>query len=307
MHNMENELKIATMIISSDTYPAIRNSKMQKKLFLNGPFNKDLTFWYKAGTQKSLNGDKFKLLKNDLLIDTSDSTLNMGMKTLLALEWLERNCDYDFIVRPTPSSYINYKNLEIFIKTNLLDYKYVYAGKLQNTKDKEKKSIDFISGSTLILNKASVQKVIENKSKWDHSYWDDVALSIIMRELKIEYQNTERFDVTGNPLNQKIPTTYYQYRCRADNHYGYPRYLEALNLNIVHKLSNRQNLNSLSRISLNLFYKISKFFYVYQFGWKSYEFIRKFLKTILPKNIYSGIKRILTNKIENFKNVRFKY
>ena len=40
----------------------------------------------------------------------------MGMKTLLAFEWLEQNYDYDFVVGVTPSSYINYNNLENFIK-----------------------------------------------------------------------------------------------------------------------------------------------------------------------------------------------
>ena len=41
----------------------------------------------------------------------------MGMKTLLAFEWLEQNYEYDFVVRPTPSSYINHDNLVNFIKT----------------------------------------------------------------------------------------------------------------------------------------------------------------------------------------------
>ena len=50
---MVNDLKIATMVISSNTYPAVRNSKMQKNLFLNGSFSNNLTFWYKAGDQKN--------------------------------------------------------------------------------------------------------------------------------------------------------------------------------------------------------------------------------------------------------------
>ena len=304
---MVNDLKIATMVISSNTYPAVRNSKMQKKLFLNGSFSNNLTFWYQAGDQKQLNGNKFNLIENDLFIDTSDSTLNMGMKTLLAFEWLEQNYEYDFVVRPTPSSYINHDNLVNFIKSNLLDDKYIYAGKLQSTNNKYKEPIDFISGSTFILNRASVQRILENKNKWDHSYWDDVALSILMSDLNIEYQEAERFDVTGNPLKQNIPTSFYQYRCRADNHYGYPRYLESINLKLIHKISNNQKLNGVSKIFLNIFYNISKFFYIYQFGWKVYELTKKVVKKILPQFIYKNIKKIFINKIENFKNVRFKY
>ncbi len=304
---MINDFKIATMIISSNTYPAIRNSKMQKKLFLDNSFDKELTFWYKAGEKKNLNGKKFKLLGNDLLIDTSDNTRNMGMKTLLAFEWLEQNCNYDFVVRPTPSSYINYNNLENFIQRNLLNHKYIYAGKLQTTNNKQGQLIDFISGSTLILNKASINKILENKSSWDHAYWDDVALALLMKKLNIEHQDTERFEVTGNPLEQNIPTSYYQYRCRADNHYGYPRYLESVNLKIVHKLSNKQELNKFSIVILSIFYKISKFFYIYQFGWKVYEYSKKVIKKILPQSFYKILKKIFLKQIEDFKNVRFKY
>ena len=304
---MTNDLKIATLVISSNTYPAVRNSKMQKKLFFSDSFNKELTFWYKSGTKKNLEGERFMLIENDLLIDTSDNTRNMGMKTLLAFEWLEQNLDYDFVVRPTPSSYINYKNLENYINTNLTNFKYVYAGKLQSTNDKNKQPIDFVSGSTLILNKASIKKILDNKLSWDHTYWDDVALSLLMKELKIKYQETERFDVTGNPLEQNIPTSFYQYRCRADNHYGYPRYLESTNLAIIHKLSNKKKLNKISKFFLIIYYKISKFFYIYQFGWKLYSYVKKFLKKILPPQAYSYLKKVLNKKIENFKNVRFKF
>lgn len=304
---MTNDLKIATLVISSNTYPAVRNSKMQKKLFFSDSFNKELTFWYKSGTKKNLEGERFMLIENDLLIDTSDNTRNMGMKTLLAFEWLEQNLDYDFVVRPTPSSYINYKNLENYINTNLTNFKYVYAGKLQSTNDKNKQPIDFVSGSTLILNKASIKKILDNKLSWDHTYWDDVALSLLMKDLKIKYQETERFDVTGNPLEQNIPTSFYQYRCRADNHYGYPRYLESTNLAIIHKLSNKKKLNKISKFFLIIYYKISKFFYIYQFGWKLYSYVKKFLKKILPPQAYSYLKKVLNKKIENFKNVRFKF
>ena len=128
-----------------------------------------------------------------------------------------------------------------------------------------------------------------------------------MKKLNIQYQDTERFDITGNPLEQNIPTYYYQYRCRADNHYGYPRYLEAVSLKIVHKLSNEQKLNKLSMIFLNIFYKISKFFYIYQFGWKVYEYSKKVIKKLLPQSIYKKLKKIFLKQIEDFKNVRFKY
>lgn len=303
---MSNQIKIATLIISSNTYPAKRNSNAQKKIFFREGFDKNLTFWYRGGTPSELNNEKFKVHHNDLLIDTDDSTINMGLKTIMAFEWLENNVDYDFVVRPTPSSYINYKNLYRFISNNLTDNQYIYCGKVQSTNDKSGKKIDFVSGSTLILNKKSIKAIIDNKHRWDHRYWDDVALSLLMKDLNIEHQNSTRFDIKGNPFKSNYTLGFYQYRCRCDNHYGYPRYLESTSMRILHKILFQKNISNTEKILKNIYYEVSKFFYVYQFGWKMYSLMRLFIKKLLPRKFYNFLKRKFKRNIDNFKHVRFK-
>ena len=71
---MNKDINIATLIISSNTYPANRNSKAQKKLFFQQGFNPQLTYWYKAGNKKELKGKKFKVNKNRI------SNINMNAK-----------------------------------------------------------------------------------------------------------------------------------------------------------------------------------------------------------------------------------
>ena len=303
---MNKDIKIATLIISSNTYPAKRNSNTQKQIFKEEGFDQKSTFWYKSGSKAQLNGNQFRLVDNDLLINTSDSTLNMGMKTILALEWLDKNIEYEFVVRPTPSSYLNFKNLNKFINENLLSEEYVYAGKLQSTNNKFGEKIYFVSGSTLILNKKTVKAIIQNKNLWDHSYWDDVALSLLMNELGISPQKGFRFDVEGNPLKQNISLTNYQYRCRSDNHYGYPRYLETSNIKILNTILSGKNLNPVKKKALYLYYEISKKLYIYQFGWKVFKSIRFIFKLFLPVKLYKFIKNKLNKQIDNFKHVRFK-
>ena len=64
MQSMNKDINIATLIISSNTYPANRNSKAQKKLFFQQGFNPQLTYWYKAGNKKELKRKKkFKVNK----------------------------------------------------------------------------------------------------------------------------------------------------------------------------------------------------------------------------------------------------
>jgi len=303
---MKKEIKIATFVITSKTYPASRNSKMQKKLFSNRGFDNDLTIWYRGGTPAELENQEFKLLGNDLLINVSDDSIDMGKKTLLALEWLYSSLDFDFFVRPTPSSYIHFENLNKFIQDNLLDEEYVYCGQVQDTTDKEGKFFEFISGSTFILNKNSVKAVLENQNKWDHTYWDDVALAKLMHEIGIKPQNFKRFDVEGNFFKQNIRKEFYQYRCRADNHYGYPRFLETRILKLTDKIVHNEKLGFLTKFINFNYLELSKKMYIYQFGWKTFLFFRNLLKILLPTNFYKFIKNLFFEKIENFKHVRFK-
>ena len=303
---MTKDINIATLIICSDTYPAIRNSKMQKKLFFKEGFDRNLTYWYKGGLNSLSKNADYKVVKNDLLINVDDGSTFMGKKTLLALEWLESNIDYDYIVRPTPSSYVNFQNLKNYIINNLSNKDFVYSGKVQSTLDKFGNELNFVSGSTFILNKKTVKLILENQEYWDHEYWDDVALSLLMSKLNISPQESDRFDIQGNPFKHEISQDYYQYRCRADNHYGYPRYLESYTLKIVSKIVKNKNYNFLNTFVINFFFELSKFFYIYQFSWKIFEIIRYISKKLFPKFLYKKIKHLLSDKIEKFKNVRFK-
>ena len=50
-----------------------------------------------------------------------------------------------------------------------------------------------------------------------------------MMEIGIDPVKGKRFDINGNIFKEKIELNHYHYRCRIDNHYGYPRFLEAYN------------------------------------------------------------------------------
>jgi hypothetical protein len=302
---MSKNIKVATLIISSNTYPANRNIKAQKKIYLKSTKNKNI-YWYRQGNKTQLAGKQSNLIGSDLFLDVPDDTLSMGKKTLKAFEWAEENLDYDFIVRPTPSSYVDFDNLEKFINKNFPSKEAIYAGSIQSTNDNFGNKIDFVSGSTLVLSKKCIQLIIENQNFWDHSYWDDVGLSILLKKINVKAFHVDRFDVPGNPYLQNIPLEFYQYRCRSDNHYGYPRLIESHVLKYISNLSNGKNYSNLKKYFFMSLIEISKFVYIYQFGWKAYSFLRAFAKAILPKKLYRYIKKIFSNQIKSFKLIRFK-
>lgn len=302
-----NNPKIATFIISSNTYPATRNVKAQKKIYLETNSPQENIFWYRQGNKVQLNGKQANLIGNDLFLDISDDTLSMGKKTLLAFQWAEENLEYDFIVRPTPSSYVNFHNLKKTINEKFKTTDIVYAGSIQKTKNKSGDPITFVSGSTLVLNKKCVQLILENQHYWDHTYWDDVGLALLLKKLQVSGIQVDRYDIPGNPYNQKISMGYYQYRCRADNHYGYPRIIESHVLKYIDKLSLNKRVSVLEKYFYFASIEVLRFFYIYQFGWKVYSFLRKLLKFILPKKVYLLIKKKYLKKITSFKLIRFKF
>ncbi len=304
---MSNNIKTLTLILSSNTYPSLRNMKMQKKLLLNQNMNfANNIYWYRSGNEAILQNKKYKVVKNDLYLDADDSSLGMGEKTLLAFEWALENFDFDFLMRTNTSSYINYQNLNRYIKDNYLDQEYVYSGAIHETNDVDNNTVKFASGSAFLLNRKTVNLIVENKDYWDHQYWDDVSLAILLSNQNISPVEGLRFDITGNITKQSVDTSYYHYRCRSDNHYGYPRFLEIYILKILHQLSSGNRLNFLRKNFYNIYFEFCKLFYIHQFGWKVFTMIRKILQNVLPVFVYKKIKNTLKNKIDKFKLVRFK-
>ena len=112
----------------------------------------------------------------------------MGLKTIKAFEWALKNVEFEYLIRPTPSSYVNFPYLQKALQRKIFNQKFLYAGTVQSIVYQDKPDVQFVSGSTLILNKSCVELIIKNQDKWDHELWDDVALSKVMQELNIDPQ-----------------------------------------------------------------------------------------------------------------------
>tara|TARA_B110000008_G_scaffold254461_1_gene270435 strand:+ start:6616 stop:7518 length:903 start_codon:yes stop_codon:yes gene_type:complete len=293
------------LILSSNTYPSLRNSKVQKKVFSsNESINNVL--WYKGGNPEQLINKEANLIERDLYVNASDDALGMGDKTIKSFEWMLKNTDFEYLFRTNTSSYFSYINLLSYIEKNFGNKKYVYAGKIHTTNDSSGNSVNFASGSGYILNRNTVKKIVENQKHWEHEYWDDVSLGLLLRKLNLKPIDAQRFDIEGNPYKQKIDINQYHYRCRIDNHYGYPRLLETFVLNYLSRLHNGKKLNNFLIILNSTIFEIFKFFYISQFGWKVFSLIRKVLKLLLPLRVFNFVKKLLQKKIYDFKLVRFK-
>ena len=295
------------MVITSDTYPAKRNSKAQKKIYIPHEDQNKLVVWYSGGNNELDSKYSYDPVSRDLLLNCSDDSRSMGLKTIMAFEWALENVEFDYIIRPTPSSYVNFSYLQKLYSEKFFNQEFLYAGTVQTIEYQDKPNVQFVSGSTLILNKPCVELIVKNQDKWDHDLWDDVALSKVMYELNIKPLDVKRFNIEGNIFRQEIDLDNYQFRCRADTHFNYPRYIEAHLLKIIYKLVNNIYIHPIKKTFYYYYFELLKTIYIREFSWKLYLKIRKLLKKILPSLFYNRIKIIFSKKILKFQHKRFKY
>lgn len=297
---------LAILLLSSNTYPSIRNSKIQKKVFFNQSEKLEHIYWYKQGPANKLNNLNYILDGKDLLINEDDSSIGMGRKTIKAFEWLIENTNFEYVFRTNTSSYVSIKNLIAHINNDYINYEYVYSGLIHQTNDKSGNKISFASGSGYLLNRRVVENIIENQHNWLHEYWDDVSLAILLKDLGIYPTNAKRFDIEGNIFKQKIDMNQYHFRCRIDNHYKYPRFLEYYVISYLNKLELETKFSNLNLKIMSVIFEISRVFYIQQFTWKVFLVVRFLLKKLLPKQLYIWLKKIFSKSLLSFKLKRFK-
>jgi len=278
--------KILILVLASNTYPSRRNEKAIKKTWAKKNIENINIIFYKSGKYNSFKN-------NELTVVAGKKTTDIGLKTIKAFEWAKKNVEFDYLFRTNTSSYVNIYELQKKIKLLNNDKKFIYSGiKMSLPENESRKKIDFISGAGILFNKNTIDLILRNKDEFDTNEWDDVALGKLLQNHKVTPTSGTRFDIKGNITKQKLSENYYHYRCRIDNHYGYPRFLEKFVIIFLHKRLNSKKTNQ-NKFVLNLFFEISKFFYIQAPFWKIYTLSKTLLKKILPENLYKNIKTVL--------------
>ena len=284
-------MKILILVLSSNTYPSKRNKSIQKKTWAkNLPKNIKVVFYSSGAENKYSDGE--------LVVEASSSSYDIGYKNFKAFEWVLKNFEFDYLYRTNTSSFLNLSNLEKHIqKIQNTRSDLLYNGKILNlTKSDSNKKIKFVSGSGILFSKKSIELLTKHQQSFNHNEWEDVAIGLLGEELKIVPTEGSRFDIEGNIFKQSTPLDEYHYRCRIDNHYGYPRFLETK----VMKELNRRHLKNQEynkKFFLSIYFEFCKFFYIENFTWKFVNKIKRFVKLLLPKKIYIYLKIKLRNKI----------
>lgn len=167
------------------------------------------------------NGDD-NFIENDVIrTDVKESLFNCGYKTLKAFE-LIKELDFDFIFRTNSSSYVDKSLLKDYLLEKPKER--FYSGVVGNHN-----GIKFSSGSGFIMTKDLVNLVLENRQSWNHSYIDDVALGLLLKNFGVEPTPAPRYDILT--LNENTPLNFYHYRLKC-----WDRNLDCERMIDLHKL-----------------------------------------------------------------------
>lgn len=274
-------MKLLILVANSNFYPSNMMIPFLRKTW--GKDERVKVIYYQGGSKENyLDGDILYLNAGTSIDDTCE-------KLLAALEWINKNEQFDFIFRTTTTSYLDIDNIFEYLYLNKSEN--FYAGILDYyppTADEKTKKSRFLSGAGYFISKNIVSLLVSNLSKIDKELWDDVAIGrFLIEDEKISYTEGYRQDFyDGYPLTKNIDIKNYHYRFSSGKKF-YPRYLEVftlLSLNFRTKLIKKNK-----KISIAIFLLLDLIFYL----------IYKFLKFLNPLYIYLHIKKLrkLINKL----------
>ena len=292
--------KILILIVSSDTYPSVRNRKIIENTWVSLN-SKEEVYFYKAGN------DSYFSSKNEITVKAGSSSIDIGKKNIEVFDFVLKNFKFDYLFRTTTTSYVNINQLKKFINEKIINKEDIYCGKILETKDHKGLPIQFVSGAGILFDQKLLKKIVQNKHKIDFELWDDVGLGKLIGELNVNPIEGQRYDITGNIFKQKVDVNQYHYRCRVDNHYGYPRFLEYYVLKYLHKFVQEEKVNFYIKKIFSLIFEISKMFYIQYPLLKLFNLLKKMVNYIFPKKVIKIIK-FKFKKLNEIINLRyFKY
>ena len=212
-----NKIKIVILVLSSNQIIAFINRLFQKLTWAKETLGV-VTIFYLGGHQKT------KLTKKTLKLPSSKKFEDIGKKTIDCFEWVERNLDYDVILRTSASSYVDINQLINFLEKNYDEN--LYSGVVAEA-NYLNKSIKFASGSGYLLSKKNVELIIQNKELWNHKLIDDVALADFLSNFQIYPKNFERNTINVFPKFNEIDYKLFLTRCILRD-FNLPRVIEGL-------------------------------------------------------------------------------
>jgi hypothetical protein len=162
---------------------------------------------------KSMREMNVKHFGTELYLDIPEGLRYLGLKVIKSLEYLHKQ-NYDVVYKTTLSSLVNDRNFLLEVSRVNLSSPY-YGGTVINFGRHP-----FVSGANLMINRKTIEILLNSKSKWNHGLLDDVAIGRIL-EGKVEISeistlNIETLDELERLTTADLAKTTH-FRCKSSN------------------------------------------------------------------------------------------
>jgi hypothetical protein len=216
--------KIIYLILASSNREHERDLQAQIQTWANQ--DQENIFWLRGSESSS-----FKLEGRVLFVPCEEKYENILKKTLLGITWINKNIEYDFVLRTNVSTYVDTRKLrEYIIKKKLTSESaagYPEYLKISESIISERREA-FLSGTGILLGRSIALELEKSKNLFSDSTPDDVAISRFLRRLGIQPLYLPRSNLHSMHLYSPAPLI----RCKSSTN----EYAASRRMKLVHRL-----------------------------------------------------------------------
>ena len=171
-----------------------------------------------------------------LLVNSWSTYFLLGRREIALYDWFLKFTDKDFLFATNTSSYISKSNLINLIQQfNPNDS--IYAGYLLP----EGQLKQFVSGSGKLFSRKSVELLVNNWGKYDHSSLEDVSHGRLLESLGVPAKALPRIDLptpeSVATLPESVVKNHFHFRCKSND---WPR-KDVEIMRLLHERVNKQS------------------------------------------------------------------
>lgn len=165
-------------------------------------------FWKFFVSKSSAENIKCEESQDQIIVNVLEIWPNITLKTVAALEYIEKNYNYDYILRANANCYLNKKILIELL--NKYEFAVDYAGPVKK---------DFIAGWGVLLSRKAVRIIVNSTLKNDLKLFDDEAIGKVLarhnvQAISLPYIEVNNFEYLDTLSKSEFLSTPF-FRCKS--------------------------------------------------------------------------------------------